>query len=55
MALIVFHLVFSAFTFEGVDMGMAEKILTYNSRQYPNGGYARPLLFNGGTDSPNHV
>ena len=37
MALIIFHLVFSAFTFEGVDMGMAEKIINYNIKRYPNG------------------
>ena len=37
MALIIFHLVFSAFTFEGVDMSMAEKILNYNIKRYPNG------------------
>jgi hypothetical protein len=40
MALIIFHLVFSAFTFEGVDMSMAEKIINYNLKRYPNG--ARP-------------
>lgn len=39
MALVIFHLVFSAFTFEGVDMGMAEKILNYNIKRYPNGGF----------------
>lgn len=33
----VFHLVFSAFTFEGVDMSMAEKIINYNIERYPNG------------------
>ncbi|KAI0691814.1 hypothetical protein BC835DRAFT_1430711 [Cytidiella melzeri] len=37
MALIIFHLVLSAFTFEGVDMGMAEKIINYNINRYPNG------------------
>ncbi|KIP02601.1 hypothetical protein PHLGIDRAFT_130658 [Phlebiopsis gigantea 11061_1 CR5-6] len=37
MALIIFHLVFSAFTFEGIDMSMAEKILNYNIKRYPNG------------------
>ncbi|KAI0338678.1 hypothetical protein BDW22DRAFT_1362776 [Trametopsis cervina] len=37
MALIIFHLVFSAFTFEGVDMSMAEKIINYNIARYPNG------------------
>jgi len=37
MSLMIFHLVFSAFTFEGVDMGMAEKIINYNIKRYPNG------------------
>lgn len=37
MGLIIFHLVFSAFTFDGVDMSMAEKILNYNIKRYPNG------------------
>lgn len=37
MALLIFHLVFSSFTFEGVDMSMAEKILNYNIKRYPNG------------------
>lgn len=37
MALVLFHLVFSSFTFEGVDVSMAEKILNYNIRRYPNG------------------
>ncbi|KAF7799194.1 hypothetical protein EIP86_010425 [Pleurotus ostreatoroseus] len=37
MALIIFHLVFSAFTSEGVDMGMAEKIINFHIRRYPNG------------------
>lgn len=39
MSLIIFHLVFSAFTFEGVDMRMAEKILNYNITRYPNGTF----------------
>ncbi|THG95455.1 hypothetical protein EW026_g6202 [Hermanssonia centrifuga] len=37
MALLIFHLVFSSFTFEGVDMSMAEKIISYNIERYPNG------------------
>ncbi|GJE96162.1 hypothetical protein PsYK624_123550 [Phanerochaete sordida] len=37
MFLIIFHLVFSGFTFEGVDMRMAEKIINYNITRYPNG------------------
>lgn len=45
MSLIIFHLVFSAFTFEGVDMSMAEKILNYNIKRYPNGKLAFPVAF----------
>ena len=37
MALLIFHLVLSAFTFEGVDMSMAEKIINYHIKLYPNG------------------
>lgn len=39
MGLIIFHLIFSSFTHDGVDMGMAEKIITYNIKRYPNGDY----------------
>lgn len=37
MALVIFHLFLSAFTFEGVDMRMAEKILNYHIKRYPDG------------------
>ncbi|KLO18664.1 hypothetical protein SCHPADRAFT_899460 [Schizopora paradoxa] len=37
MALLIFHLVLSSFTFEGVDVLMAQKILDWNLRRYPNG------------------
>ncbi|KAI0085514.1 hypothetical protein BDY19DRAFT_438314 [Irpex rosettiformis] len=37
MALIIFHLVLSSFTFEGVDMSIAEKIINYHIKFYPNG------------------
>ncbi|KZT18713.1 hypothetical protein NEOLEDRAFT_121846 [Neolentinus lepideus HHB14362 ss-1] len=36
-ALLVFHLVLSSFTFEGVDIEMAQKILDWNLIRYPNG------------------
>ncbi|KAI1787088.1 hypothetical protein LXA43DRAFT_1184699 [Ganoderma leucocontextum] len=40
MSLLIFHLVLSSFTFEGVDIRMAQKILDYHIERYPNGAYA---------------
>ncbi|KAH9856071.1 hypothetical protein C2E23DRAFT_809912 [Lenzites betulinus] len=37
MALLIFHLVLSSFTFDGVDIRMAQKILDYHIQRYPNG------------------
>lgn len=37
MGLLIFHLVLSSFTFEGVDVYMAQKILNWNLKRYPNG------------------
>lgn len=37
MALLIFHLVLSSFTSEGVDIPMAQKILDWNLKRYPNG------------------
>jgi hypothetical protein len=37
MILLIFHLVLSSFTFEGVDISTAEKVLQWNSQRYPNG------------------
>ncbi|TCD63844.1 hypothetical protein EIP91_004886 [Steccherinum ochraceum] len=37
MTLLIFHLILSSFTYEGVDIKMAEKILDYNLKRYPNG------------------
>ncbi|KAI0691583.1 hypothetical protein C8Q76DRAFT_862098 [Earliella scabrosa] len=37
MALLIFHLVLSSLTFEGVDIHMAQKILDYHIERYPNG------------------
>lgn len=37
MTLLIFHLILSSFTYEGVDIKMAEKILNYNLERYPNG------------------
>ena len=37
MTLLIFHLVLSNITYDGVDIKMAEKILHYNLKRYPNG------------------
>lgn len=37
MTLLVFHLVLSGYTYEGVDIRMAQKILNYHLKRYPNG------------------
>lgn len=37
MTLLIFHLVLSNFTFEGVDIEIAEKILQWNLKRFPNG------------------
>ena len=42
MSLLIFHLVFSNITFEGVDIRMAQRILDYHIKRYPNGAYAPP-------------
>ncbi|KII83697.1 hypothetical protein PLICRDRAFT_180049 [Plicaturopsis crispa FD-325 SS-3] len=45
MSLLIFHLVLSSLTFDGVDMSMAQKILDYNLKRYPNGVF---FLFGAG-------
>jgi len=45
IVLLIFHLVLSSFTFDGVDIAMAQKILDWNLRRYPNGVF---FLFGGG-------
>lgn len=37
IVLLIFHLVLSSFTFDGVDVTMAQNILDWNLRRYPNG------------------
>lgn len=37
MCLLIFHLVLSGITFNGVDINMAQKILDWNLGRYPNG------------------
>ncbi|KDQ49454.1 hypothetical protein JAAARDRAFT_42869 [Jaapia argillacea MUCL 33604] len=45
MSLLIFHLVLSSFTFDGVDIEMAQKILDWNTKRYPNGVF---FLFGAG-------
>ncbi|KAF8057392.1 hypothetical protein FPV67DRAFT_1527200 [Lyophyllum atratum] len=45
MALLVFHLVLSNFTVEGVDISVAKKIVEWNIKRYPNGVF---FLFGAG-------
>ncbi|CAA7263917.1 unnamed protein product [Cyclocybe aegerita] len=45
MALLIFHLVLSSFTFDGVDINVASKILKWNLKRYPNGVF---FLFGAG-------
>ena len=37
MTLLIFHLVLSSYTFEGVDVNMARRIVEWNLERYPNG------------------
>ncbi|KAF5323980.1 hypothetical protein D9611_008246 [Ephemerocybe angulata] len=45
MSLMIFHLIISSFTFEGVSIPMASNILSWNLRRYPNGVF---FLFGAG-------
>ncbi|KAG7441581.1 uncharacterized protein BT62DRAFT_936891 [Guyanagaster necrorhizus] len=45
MTLVVFHLILSSFTFEGVDVRMADKIIRWHAKRYPNGVF---FLFGSG-------
>ncbi|KAG9310772.1 hypothetical protein JVU11DRAFT_8621 [Chiua virens] len=45
MTLLIFHLVLSSYTFEGVDIMMARKIVEWNLERYPNGVF---FLFGAG-------
>ncbi|KAH7911470.1 hypothetical protein BJ138DRAFT_1172533 [Hygrophoropsis aurantiaca] len=45
MTLLIFHLVLSGFTFDGVDITMAQKVLEWNLKRYPNGVF---FLFGAG-------
>ncbi|KAJ7588059.1 hypothetical protein C8J56DRAFT_827293 [Mycena floridula] len=45
MALLIFHLVLSSFTFDGVDVAMAQKIINWNLKRYPEGVF---FLFGAG-------
>ena len=37
MCLLIFHLVLSGITFNGVDINMAQRVLDWNLERYPNG------------------
>ncbi|KAJ7094900.1 hypothetical protein C8R43DRAFT_907997 [Mycena crocata] len=45
MALLIFHLVLSSFTFDGVDVQMAARIVEWNLKRYPEGVF---FLFGAG-------
>ncbi|THU87099.1 hypothetical protein K435DRAFT_782606 [Dendrothele bispora CBS 962.96] len=45
MALLIFHLVLSSFTFDGVDVSMAQKIIDWNLKRYSDGVF---FLFGAG-------
>jgi hypothetical protein len=44
MALLIFHLVLSSFTFDGVDIRYANKILAWNLKRFPSGEHLNVLL-----------
>lgn len=39
MTLLIFHLILSSFTFDGIDIALAAKILNWNLKRYPNGAW----------------
>lgn len=39
MALLIFHLVLSSFTFDGVDVPLAARIVKWNLKRYPDGEF----------------
>lgn len=43
MTLLIFHLILSGMTFEGVDIDIAEHILNYNLKRFPNGTFPNRL------------
>ncbi|KAF8837528.1 hypothetical protein BDN67DRAFT_1013812 [Paxillus ammoniavirescens] len=45
MTLLIFHLVLSAYTFEGIDVNLARRIVEWNLERYPNGVF---FLFGAG-------
>ncbi|KAG5640665.1 hypothetical protein DXG03_007602 [Asterophora parasitica] len=47
MALLIFHLVLSSFTVEGVDINVAGRILEWNLKRFPNGAYLRVFFLFG--------
>jgi len=45
MSLLIFHLVLSSFTFDGVDISVATKVLKWNLKRYPNGSFLPSFSF----------
>ncbi|KIL61677.1 hypothetical protein M378DRAFT_82296 [Amanita muscaria Koide BX008] len=45
MTLLIFHLFLSSFTFDGIDISIAQKIIDWNLKRYPNGVF---FLFGAG-------
>lgn len=43
MTLLIFHLVLSSFTFDGVDISIAQTILDFNLERFPNGIFCPPI------------
>lgn len=43
MTLLIFHLVLSSYTFEGVDVTMARRVVEWNLQRFPNGASSVPL------------
>lgn len=47
MSLVIFHLFLSGFTHDGVDVMMAQKIVDWNLKRYPEGKLITLLLVTG--------
>jgi hypothetical protein len=45
MALVIFHLFLSSFTFDGIDVLMAQQIIDWNLKRFPNGEFEEYSLF----------
>ncbi len=47
MTLLIFHLFLSSFTHDGVDIMMAQKVVEWNLKRYPEGKFISSLSFVG--------